>query len=189
MFVGCLALAGFPLPGWILEQGRDRPRGLHATHSGRRDYADHRRPDGLLHVPHVLLVLQWRKTPAARRPVEHPHEAPPVMIAPLVVLALGAIFAGYLGVGGAGGPLNETFFTLQPHGYFHHYLNPETSTIVKHAHAGGGSTWLMYVSAPRRSGRYWAGLVAYTARLPRKIPIRACLVRCFILVERQVLRG
>ena len=75
----------------------------------------------------------------------HPHESPPVMIAPLVVLAIGAVFAGYVGVGGFGGSLGETFFFLSPgHGYFQSYF--EGSTMVLHEHAGG-STWLMYVSA------------------------------------------
>jgi len=75
---------------------------------------------------------------------EHPHESPPVMIRPLVVLAIGAIFAGYAGVGGFGDSLSNTFLFLKPHGYFHHYLH--ASTLQYEAHTAG-SSMLMYISA------------------------------------------
>ncbi len=45
-----------------------------------------------------LLFLTFHGRPRAdRRTMEHVHESPPIMIVPLVFLAVGAIFAGWLG--------------------------------------------------------------------------------------------
>ena len=54
----------------------------------------------------------------------HPHESGPWMLLPLVVLALGAVGAGYLGVEACGAP-------------FHHFLEPVFAHTFA-AHHGGG---------------------------------------------------
>ena len=77
------------------------------------------------------------------------HESGPWMIGPLVVLSIGAVFAGYVGVEvGHGGWIGM----FQPHGAFHHFLEPVTLpftalhdevVVVGHWQAYG----LMYSSA------------------------------------------
>ena len=85
----------------------------------------------------------------------HAHESGKWMLAPLVLLSIGAIGAGYLGVhvqsGGFAG-------ALEPHGAFHHFLEPvtepfraqtpgeegELAGVSNEAHEGHA---LMYISA------------------------------------------
>jgi len=85
----------------------------------------------------------------------HAHESGPWMLVPLVLLAVGAIGAGYVGVslhaGGFAG-------FIEPHGVFHEFLAPVTapfhaavsssvhSEVAPTAEHAGGHT-LMYVSA------------------------------------------
>jgi NADH-quinone oxidoreductase subunit L len=86
----------------------------------------------------------------------HPHESGPWMLVPLVLLAIGAIGAGYVGVtphaGGFAG-------VIAPHGVFHKFLAPAVApfheTITPPVHEGlepaalhGEENYtLMYVSA------------------------------------------
>ena len=101
---------------------------------------------------------------------EHPHESPPVMIAPLVVLAIGAIFAGYVGVGGIGGSLGETFFFLQPgHGFVQPYFDASTMVVQGHE---AGSTLLMYVSGAVALVGIGVAWLLY-GKAPRKDPAEA----------------
>ena len=182
MLVGCLALAGFPLLAgfWSKDEIVHAAFVRHAAvgvimliTAGLTAYYTFRM---------FFLCFNGEK----RLPAEaggHPHESPPVMIAPLVVLALGAVFAGVLGIGGVGGSLGETFFFLQPHGYFHHYLSPETSSIVKAAAdhgAEGGSTWLLYVSMLVALAGIGLAWVRY-GRAPQRDPDAALLGPLFRL--------
>ncbi len=65
------------------------------------------------------------------------------MLAPLTVLAIGAVAAGYLGVSVKAG--SDSFLgLLYPHGYFHHYLE-HSSIVLPHGEHGGGA-WVMYLS-------------------------------------------
>lgn len=63
----------------------------------------------------------------------HLHESPPVMTVPLIILALGSIFAGLIGVPAVLGGSN----------IFHHFLEPAIGPIVHHAaeatHHGAGA--------------------------------------------------
>jgi len=88
------------------------------------------------------------------RGVEHAHESGGWMCAPLVVLSIGAVLAGYAGVTiGADGFLGA----FEPHGAFHHFLKPVFAPAV---HAGeivaaaehGGGHWLMWLSAAIAAG-------------------------------------
>jgi NADH-quinone oxidoreductase subunit L len=80
----------------------------------------------------------------------HPHEAPLYMLTPLLVLAIGAIGAGYVGVHFApGGFLG----IIEPRGAFHRLLEPvvepyHAAMASRSGHAAHGENHtLMYVSA------------------------------------------
>ncbi|MFN0135676.1 MAG: NADH-quinone oxidoreductase subunit L [Phycisphaerae bacterium] len=73
---------------------------------------------------------------------DHPHDMPSLMLAPLCVLAFGAVFAGYLGVAIKAGA-TSFLGVLYPHGYFHHYLHGSTIHVGPH---GEGGAWVMYLS-------------------------------------------
>jgi NADH-quinone oxidoreductase subunit L len=63
-----------------------------------------------------------------RPDVHHPHDAPPAMAIPLVVLALGSIVAGYLGVPAALGGSN----------FIEHFLAPSVAVpAIQGAHGAG----------------------------------------------------
>ena len=58
-----------------------------------------------------LLIMTFHGAPRASRDVmDHIHESPPVMTVPLIVLAIGAIFAGWLGYQYFGGDLRDAFW-------------------------------------------------------------------------------
>jgi len=144
MLVGCLALAGFPLMAgfWSKDEIVHYAFEYHpivgilmlAT-AGLTAYYTFRM---------YFLCFNGRK----RLPAEagdHPHEAPPVMLRPLYVLAFGAIFAGFLGVGLHVSAGHSFLGFLAPHGYFHTYLHD--SSIVTGLRGEPGGVGLMYVSA------------------------------------------
>jgi NADH-quinone oxidoreductase subunit L len=54
----------------------------------------------------------------------HLHESPPVMTVPLIILAAGSIFVGFVGVPAVLGGAN----------WFHHYLEPAIGPIASHGH-------------------------------------------------------
>ncbi|MEK9754232.1 MAG: NADH-quinone oxidoreductase subunit L, partial [Rhodospirillaceae bacterium] len=100
MWIGSLALAGvWPFAGFyskdiILEAA-------YASHTGVGQYAFWL---GILAAfltafySWRLLLMTFHGTPRAdERTMAHVHESPKVMIAPLLVLATGAVFAGYIG--------------------------------------------------------------------------------------------
>lgn len=143
MLIGCLALAGFPLLAgfWSKDEIVHAAFGVHPVlglillvTAGLTAYYTFRMYYLCFHGPTRL--------PPEAGP--YPHESPPVMIRPLWLLALGAVFAGYLGVSFHPGARDAFLGLLAPHGYFHHYLEP--STIISVGHEPGG-IWLMYVSA------------------------------------------
>ena len=58
-----------------------------------------------------LLIMTFHGAPRASRDVmDHIHESPPVMTVPLIVLAIGAVFAGWLGYQYFGGDLRDAFW-------------------------------------------------------------------------------
>lgn len=88
--------------------------------------------------------------------IDHAHEGGIWMNGPLVFLAIGAVFAGYVGVSFAGGGFLGIF---EPHGVFHHFLEPIVGNAkailagpqMPHAMAAaaehGGGHMMMYISA------------------------------------------
>ncbi|MHC5109656.1 MAG: NADH-quinone oxidoreductase subunit L [Planctomycetota bacterium] len=95
----------------------------------------------------------------------HPHESPPWMLAPLFVLSVGAIFAGYLGVGVTGKA-------------FHHFLEPVFANTFL-AHAGGHGA--------AEAGGFWAhyGLLIISGA----ISIVAIFAAYFVYVKRPWIAG
>ena len=142
MLIGCLALAGFPL----LAGFWSKDEVVHAAFernaivgvimlltAGMTAYYTFR----------MFFMCFHGKFRLPDEAGEQPHDAPAVMFVPLCLLAVGAIFAGYLGVTPGGGP--DAFLRLfRPHGYFHAYLGHST---VGHPEHGSGGLWLMNVSA------------------------------------------
>ena len=93
------------------------------------------------------------------------HESGKWMLVPLVVLSLGAIFAGYFGVTPHVGGFALLF---EPHGAFHHFLDPVMEPF-RHARAGGehgasGGHFLMYLSALLAIGGILTAYVFYVRR-------------------------
>ncbi|MBK8271003.1 MAG: NADH-quinone oxidoreductase subunit L [Planctomycetes bacterium] len=105
-----------------------------------------------------MIFMAFHNEERLPRGVEHAHESGVWMSAPLVLLAIGAVFAGYVGVTtGHGGFLGM----FEPHGAFHHFLAPNFSDAKGHemtvaaaqgvAHGAGEhgseSHWLMWLSS------------------------------------------
>jgi proton-translocating NADH-quinone oxidoreductase chain L len=127
MLIGCLALAGVPLlagfwskdeivhaamlhnpvVGWIMVA----TAGLTAYYTFR-----------------MFFLCFYGEERWPQEAGEHPHEMPGIMTGPLWVLAIGAIFTGYLGVTIMSSPSESFLGFLNPHGYFHAVLSG--STIV-----------------------------------------------------------
>lgn len=94
---------------------------------------------------------RWAETPAAAAPgqqVQHPHESPKVMTLPMIVLAIGSVFAGGLF------SINEAFVKwLEPVTSFSHGHSPLSATTVTASTVvvlliGVGIAWLMYGRKP-----------------------------------------
>lgn len=140
MWVGCLALAGFPLLAgfWSKDEIVHAAFERHVlvgvlmlATAGLTAYYTFR-----------MFFLCFHGKPRWPEEAGHPHESPRVMLVPLVLLALGAVLAGYLGVRFA--PGRDSFLGLfQPHGFFHSYLGHSTIGHPDHGHGGLG---LMYLS-------------------------------------------
>ncbi len=142
MLIGCLALAGVPLLAgfWSKDEivhaafERNMLAGvLMLITAGLTAYYTFR----------MFFLCFHGKLRLPDEAGEHPHESPAVMTMPLWILAIGAVFAGYLGVSFAGAPSERFLMLFSPHGYFHEYLHHST---IGHAHHGAGGLWLMYVS-------------------------------------------
>jgi len=169
MLIGCLTLAGFPL----LSGFWSKDEIVHAAF-------EHNTALGLIMLATAGLTAYYtfrmyflcfhgpkRLPPEAG---EHPHEAPPVMLRPLYVLAAGSLFAGVLlgvtlkfSIGGS------FLGFMSPHGFFHSYLHD--STVAAGEHAGGGA-WLMYPSALVAVGGIWLAWTRY-GDAPQAEPDRA----------------
>jgi len=80
-----------------------------------------------------MIFLAFHGEQRLPKGVDHAHESGGWMTTPLVVLALGAVFAGYVGVTSFGG---DGFLGLfEPHGAVHHFLEP----VFADAHVAGSA--------------------------------------------------
>lgn len=104
----------------------------------------------------------------------HAHESGPWMLVPVSLLALGAVFAGYVGVEVQPGGFLGIF---APHGAFHHLLAGTQAPFAEAApiHEEAGGYGLMYVSAILSAGAIAVAWWLYAAR--RDIP--AAVARTF----------
>ncbi|MFH1419367.1 MAG: NADH-quinone oxidoreductase subunit L [Planctomycetota bacterium] len=144
-WIGGLALGGAPLMAGFWSKDEI----IHAALGGTHPWL------GILALATALLTAFYtfrmiflafhgrEKLPSG---VEHAHESCRWMTVPLVILAVGAVLAGYVGVTVHGGGFVGIF---EPHGGFHRFLAPVFSAAVEGgqaeaAHEGNG---LMYFSA------------------------------------------
>jgi NADH-quinone oxidoreductase subunit L len=143
-WIGGLALAGFPLLAGFWSKDEI----IHAALSSEMPWL------GWIAIVTAwltayytfrMIFLAFHGKERLPKGVEHAHESGPWMAAPLVLLAIGAVFAGYAGVSLQGGGFLGVF---QPHGRFHEFLKTvfPAGRVAEHA-AGHESHWLMYVSA------------------------------------------
>ncbi len=170
MLIGCLALAGFPLMSGFWSKDEL----IHAAMSWHPALGVI-----LLVIAAMTAYYTFRMyflcfhgpTRLPEEAGEHPHDAPAVMLAPLYVLAGGAILAGlYFGVTFAAS--GDAFLGfLKPHGAIHRYLGE--STIVSAGHHAGG-VWMMYLSAAIALGGIGLAWVRY-GRAPQVDPDQQAL--------------
>lgn len=144
MFIGCLALAGFPL----LSGFWSKDEIVHAAFEKNALLGLIMLATAFMTAYYTFRMFFLAFGGPVRLPKEagaQPHDSPAVMQNPLRVLAVGAVFAGYFGVSLAVVNPSDNFLTiLAPHGFVHEYL--ASSTMVRTAHHGGGA-WLMYLSS------------------------------------------
>ena len=142
MFIGCLALAGFPLLAgfWSKDEivhaafARNTVVGvIMLITAGLTAYYTFR----------MYFLCFGGKLRYPDEAGDHPHESPRVMIIPLWILAIGAIFVGYLGVQMHRGSGSFLGF-LAPHGFIHRILQQST---IGHGEPLAEAPWLMYLSA------------------------------------------
>jgi NADH-quinone oxidoreductase subunit L len=157
MWIGSLALAGVPLFAgfWskdiILESA-------FAAHTGMGLYAFWAGIAAALMTAFYswrLLFLTFHgRTRADDHTFDHAHESPPVMIIPLIVLALGAIFAGWLAVDYFVGHDMEEFWgssLLMLHNVIeeaHHVPEWVKKLPIVVGAVGIVGAWVMYIAKP-----------------------------------------
>ncbi|MFH0983200.1 MAG: NADH-quinone oxidoreductase subunit L [Planctomycetota bacterium] len=160
--VGSLALAGFPLLAGFWSKDEI----IHAA------FQQHRLL-GLVGLVTAVLTafytfrMVFRAFAGKERVPQgvHAHESGGWMLLPMVILALGAIFAGYSGVRIHAGGFAGIF---EPHGAFHHFLEPVMKPFADaqaHAeHVEGGGHVLLYLSAALAIAGILAAYVVYVRR-------------------------
>ncbi|MBI4580910.1 MAG: NADH-quinone oxidoreductase subunit L, partial [Planctomycetes bacterium] len=121
--IGALALAGFPFFSGFFSKDEI----IHAAFERHAVFGVMGLATALLtafYTFRMVFLAFWgeKRVPEG----VHPHESPPWMRVSLVLLAVGAVGAGYVGVTpGAGGFAG----VLEPHGPFHHFLEPATESF------------------------------------------------------------
>ncbi len=162
MWIGSLALVGFP--GFAGYFSKDAIiEAAYASHNSFHFYAFWM---GVLAAALTsfysgrLIWLTFHGEPRAdHETMHHVHESPPVMTVPLMVLAVGAVFAGWLGVGMIG-PEGEFWAGAIFTGEHNHVLHAmhEVPFWVKLAPmiamvGGLGLSWYCYLGSPGLGAR------------------------------------
>ncbi|MGE3180218.1 MAG: NADH-quinone oxidoreductase subunit L [Phycisphaerae bacterium] len=152
MLIGCLALAGAPLLAGFWSKDEI----VHGV-------LEHNFTAGVILLITAFLTAYYTfrmffmcfhgetRTPAEAG--DHPHDSPPIMNGPLVPLAIGAVAAGWIGIGGHDSWLHHYFDTSSMFATNHgNSLSVMTLMIVSGviALAGIGLAFLRYGTAPRQ---------------------------------------
>ncbi|WP_282608194.1 NADH-quinone oxidoreductase subunit L [Pelagibius sp. Alg239-R121] len=157
MWIGSLALAGiWPFAGYF-----SKDLVLEAA------YADHSAHGGFafwlgIAAAFMTAFYSWRllfmtfhgKPRASKEVMSHVHESPMVMMIPLIVLAVGAVFSGLLGYNYFVGDLRVEFWGEAL------FVLPENDTIEAAHHVPGWVPWLPFVVAVSGIGLAWLFYVA-----------------------------
>ena len=168
--IGCLALSGFPLLAGFWSKDEI----VHAAFAWHPAVGLIMLLTAALTAYYTFRMFFLCFHGPTRFPVEageHPHESPPVMIRPLVLLAAGALLAGYAGVHFSVSSGGSFLGVLAPHGFFHDYLHTSTLQYEAEHHGGAG---LMYVSALVAFGAIALAYKRYGSA-PTEDPDRAAL--------------
>jgi NADH-quinone oxidoreductase subunit L len=146
MLIGCLALAGFPL----LSGFWSKDEIIHAAFNQSRFLGWIGLITALMTAFYTFRMFYRAFHGVTKVPDGvHAHESGKWMVAPLVLLSIGALFAGYAGVHiGAGGFLG----LFEPHGAFQHFLEPVLAPFDRlHVETLANTHWqkygLMYASS------------------------------------------
>jgi len=172
--IGCFALAGFPL----LSGFWSKDEIIHAALS--------RQPVlGVMAIATALLTafytfrMFYRCFHGEKRvpPGVHAHESGAWMLIPLVILSVGAIFAGYANA--RLDPGHGFLGLFAPHGWFAHFLEPSVSAFKAHAgpsqHGGLAQFGLMYLSGALAIIGIVAAYIVYVGRpqIPSRVQAAA----------------
>ncbi len=167
MWIGTLALVGFPGTAGFFSKDAILEAAW-ASHNAFHLYAFWL---GLLaavltafYSGRLMFMTFYGEPRADHHVMEHVHESPPVMTVPLGVLALGALFAGWLGKGmlDAEGAWWAGAIVTGPDNHVLHAMH-EVPFLVKLAPTlamatGLGLSWLFYVKMPELPERTVAAL-------------------------------
>lgn len=162
MWIGSLALAGIPLfagyysKDMILEAAyaKDSPAGNFAFWMG-------------IAAAFMTAFYSWRllfmtfhgKSRAPKAVLNHVHESPPIMLKPLLLLALGAVFSGWLGyhviglVSAEGHYWQGTIASHEAIERAHHVPGWVGLLPLFMGISGIALAWLFYISAPHLPAR------------------------------------
>ncbi|MEP0843339.1 MAG: NADH-quinone oxidoreductase subunit L, partial [Phycisphaerae bacterium] len=175
--VGSLALAGFPLLAGFFSKDEI----IHAAFGRHWVLGAIGLVTAVLTAFYTFRMVFLAFSGPPRVPAgAHPHESGGWMLAPLVVLAIGAVGAGYAGVRfGHGGFLG----LFAPHGAFHRFLEPvvepyrSAKLLSAGPEAAGGheSPLLMYVSAGLAVAGILAAYLLYARRRDLAEAVRRAL--------------
>ncbi len=140
MLIGCLALSGFPLFAGFWSKDEI----IHAAFNKSHFLGWIGLITALMTAFYTFRMFFRAFHGVTKIPDGvHAHESGKWMIAPLVILSLGALFAGYAGVHISGGAFLGIF---EPHGALHHFLDPVLTPFshAPHVEMVAATHWQLY---------------------------------------------
>ena len=164
MVIGTLALTGFPLTAGYYSKDAII-EATYAAHSSVGSYAFVMTVAAALLTSFYswrLIFLTFHGAPrASLETMSHVHESPRVMLVPLLLLSLGALFAGIVFHGAFVGEGHEEFWRealfMGEHNEIMHHMH-EVPALVRYAPfivmvIGFAVAWLFYIKRPDLPGR------------------------------------
>jgi len=159
--VGALALAGFPLLSGFFSKDEI----IHAAFAGHPVLGTMALATAVLTAFYTFRMVFMAFCGEPRVPADaHPHESGGWMLLPLILLAVGALLAGYAGVSVHAGGFAGLF---EPRGLFHAFLAPVVTPFSDAADAQGehgAGHAMMYLSAVLAILGIVAAYVLYVVR-------------------------